>query len=109
MKYDNYVKKLSTFACKAEDFKYIHNEVTKNDLVDYEPKLDDSLKLSIIIGVHSHADLLSFWRRVPHPKIAIAIPCCVPQITDIDPKGTYIDRLNIGKCNTVKYWDTRDM
>jgi len=63
--------------------------------------------LSVIIGVHSHADLLAFWIRIPDPKIAIAIPCCVPQVTDIDTSGSYVDKFNLGFHNTVKYWDTR--
>lgn len=49
-------------------------------------------KLSILVAVHSHADLYEIWNRTPDPKIAVTIPCCKSQIIpDIKPFEVFFD------------------
>lgn len=88
---NEYLERIKSCKCKSEEFM---------DIVQ-------NARLSIIVAVHSHADLKEFWDRVPSPKIAIAIPCCVPQITSIEPTDSYIDEKIYGMMNKVVYWDTR--
>lgn len=87
-RWNNYMDRLTLFTGLSQDF------------TDINPKAS----LSIIIGVHSHANLNEFWSRVPKPKIAISIPCCVKQETSIDITGKYIDPKNLSEKNTVLYW-----
>jgi hypothetical protein len=67
-------------------------------------EIDEGVDLSIIVAVHSHAPLHTFWDRIKGPKIAIAIPCCVGQYTDIEPAGKYTDPKIFSKKNEVVYW-----
>jgi hypothetical protein len=67
-------------------------------------EISQTAELSIILNVHSHADLLEFWKRIPSPKVAIAIPCCVPQLTDIEPTGSYKDPKIYSEKNEIVYW-----
>jgi len=81
-------ERLNICKCKSEEFTNINKTAT----------------LSIILAVHSHAPLNEFWLRVPSPKIAISIPCCVPQFTDIEPSGFYVDDKIFSEKNKVVYW-----
>lgn len=91
MKRSASIDRLEACKCKCEDFDKIHLNAS----------------LSIIVAVHSHANLRDFWNRVPDPKIAVAIPCCVPQETSIPSTGSYSDPYNLSPARTVVYWDTR--
>ena len=77
----------------------------KQKAEDFEQFPKQYCPLSIVLAVHSHADLNEFWSRTPkydeskkvypiYPieKVAVAIPCCKPQvIKDLKPVDTYID------------------
>lgn len=81
-------ERLHICKCKSEEF----------------TNIEQNAKLSIILGVHSHANLNEFWQRVPSPKIAIVIPCCVPQTTNVTPIGQYRDDKIFSEKNEVIYW-----
>src|SRR5690349_3207328 len=66
--------------------------------------VDEYAPLSIIIAVHSHANLEAFWSRIKGPKIAIAIPCCVAQTTDVEELGRYRDEKIFSEKNEIVYW-----
>ena len=62
-------------------------------------------KLSIIVAVHSHAPFEEFWNRVPSPKIAFTVPCCIPHsISGLDPIEVYEDKYIDGAKRTVMIW-----
>jgi len=57
-------------------------------------EIDFKASMSVLVAVHSHADLNAFWQRLPtnSKKVAVAIPCCFPQkIDNLDPIASYID------------------
>lgn len=83
-----YIPRLFISKCKSQNFKAI----------------DQTATLSIILAVHSHANLNDFWQRIPLSKIAIAIPCCVNQCTDIDPVESYNDNKIFSEKNQIIYW-----
>ncbi len=63
--------------------------------------------LSIVLAVHSHADLNAFWQRLPpdRPKLAIALPCCKRQfVNNLSPVETYRDQGILSLCNGVAVW-----
>lgn len=76
-KWSNIVpKRVLLRAQRTEDFSEIQSDAT----------------LSIILAVHSHADIGEFWDRIPGKVVASSIPCCVPQvIRDTEPSLQYVD------------------
>ncbi len=68
--------------------------------------IDNDATMSIIIGIHSHANFNHFWNRIPKPAIGVSIPCCVPQyVENQNPCIEYID-LGIvdSPMNAVMIW-----
>lgn len=83
------IPRLTCYQIKAEDFTDI--QYTNS--------------LSIIVCVHSHANFEDFYNRIPSPKIAIAIPCCVKhELTNRDPDISYIDNNITSPKNTIMIW-----
>lgn len=70
-------------------------------------EIDPKAPLSIILAMHAHCDLDAFWKRMPFPKIAVAIPCCIRQfIIDLPPCETFIDKAMHQSCkNAVAVWE----
>ena len=53
-----------------------------------------AVEMSVVLCVHSHANLLEFWNRLPprSPRIAVDLPCCEKHyIPNLDPVEAYID------------------
>lgn len=42
-------------------------------------EISEQVKLTIIVGVHSHSLMNELWRIVDGPKLMIAMPCCQEQ------------------------------
>lgn len=98
--FEHKVPGVTMYAQKSEDFK---------DIIDDAP-------ISVIVAVHSHGGLSEFWHRLPKSsiRIAVAIPCCVPQyIEGVKPIESFIDlgisfRHNDGHgMNGVVIWEEK--
>lgn len=90
---DTRCSRVTAFAEDAEDF----------DLYPYH-----GASLTVIASVHSHARLKPLWDRVKGPRIAVAIPCCVPQEVGREPDVEYEDEAIISPERTVRIWVEMD-
>ena len=66
--------------------------------------------LIIIVGVHCHADLNSFFHKISSslhlPTLLYSIPCCIPEFQNLDfpPRLDFKDQGIISKKNQVFIW-----
>ena len=64
--------------------------------------------LNIVIGVHSHAPFQEFWNRLPKPKIALMIPCCIKCDIPMNPTKRINDTKILSKKNEIIIWIDTD-
>lgn len=68
-------------------------------------EIDPHASLSIVVGVHSHAPFEEFWKRMPIPKVAVMLPCCVEhKIEGLSPLDVFQDVDIVSKMNTIYAW-----
>ena len=59
----------------------------------------------VIVGIHSHNNMLHFWNRIVRPKLLVALPCCVKiQLSDPYLKVGHPGVLSAK--NTLYVWKT---